>query len=737
MKWLLPVLGLTLLLLIVVILSVHLSGSENDITVPVITSDSTATVMSSETIKTTPTGTNTPKPTAPTVTSTCTPKPTNSSSSSSVSTNLSDSTPFLVSRPTTPTEATEVPTQLFLEPSSPWFHSYDVSLRWFYSCLSNEEKSLFSLLYDGIAEQAAEVKLPKGIYTKKQLDRVLTTLQYDCPELVHYSGHVGNSYTMMGQHIHSVSLNYSYPTLTESTKAVKQVLLSAGQLLTSTEPFTDALHQEHALYTQIIQKASYDKEFEYCTNADSVYLYGLAKCSGYASAFNLACRMHGIPCIEVCGFGTTEDGTESHAWNYVQIDGEWYVCDPTWDRTTYESYGFLPVPLNGNLRYFNCTQQQIKKTHTLDGLYRNEKWELPICGATAATFYENFIPVTDIDKDWEKALVKQLYEAVDGRRSYIALRCKTDSQYQQLLENYQARVSEWCKTTGYYCSYSSMHSDDTHILWLYKIAQTAENQYRQDDFWVRFFDVGDADAAIVYCEGKYMLIDGGTERGASRLLYTFLQDNQIAHVDAVIATHPHSDHVGGLSGALSYEECTFSKLYSSVRTSDSESFQTLLTLAAKRNLSPIVPDIGTSFSLGGATITFVSPDPERSYENINNKSLVIRIDYGETSFLFAGDAMENAEIDMLNDNPALLDCDVLKVAHHGANTSSSQSFLNAVSPCIAVISCGTESESHPGKKSLERINATGAIVFRTDLNGDIVIFSDGENLQYTLERKEQ
>lgn len=735
MNWRLLAISLVLFLTVGILLAIFLGGPMPDGTVPNPSSAPAVTATSTKIIKATPALTNTPKTASTIAPPARTSRPTNTPTSPPL-TPKPTNTPNPALAPTaTPVETETL--SLSLEPSSPWFRSYPTSLRWFYANLTDEEKSLFALLYDGIAKQAAEVTLPKGIYNEKQLDRVLSALQYDCPELVHYSSHLGNSYTTMGRNIHSVTFNYSYPNLSESIQAVEQVLQAAGQLLTSAERSADTLHREHSLYTKIIQKASYDKEFEYCTNADSVYLYGLAKCSGYAAAFDLACRMHGIPSIKVSGFGTTETGTERHAWNYVQIDEDWYVCDPTWDRSTYESYSALPAPVNGNLNYFNCTQQQLKKTHTLDGFYKTEKWELPTCNCTAAAFHENFLPVTDTDKDWEKPLVEQLYEAINEKRRYIALRCEKDSQYQHLIDNFDARIAKWSKTTGYPYSYAFIQSDRNRILWLYNIEQTAENHYRQDNFWVRFFDVGDADAAIVYCEGKYMLIDGGTERGASRLLYTFLEDNRITHVDAIIATHPHSDHVGGLPGALSYQTCTFGKLYSPVRTSDNESFQTLLTIAAKRGLTPIVPTIGTRFSLGGATVTFVSPNPERSYENINNKSLVIRIDYGETSFLFTGDAMESAEMDMLNGDRTLLDCDVLKVAHHGADTSTTQAFLNAVSPYITVISCGADSNTHPSKEPLERINATGATVFRTDLNGDIVLFSDGKKLQYILERKEE
>lgn len=123
----------------------------------------------------------------------------------------------------------------------------------------------------------------------------------------------------------------------------------------------------------------------------------------------------------------------------------------------------------------------------------------------------------------------------------------------------------------------------------------------------------------------------------------------------------------------------------------------------------------------------------KSYENVNNKSLVVRIDYGSVSFLFVGDAMENAELDMLASG-VNLDVDVLKVAHHGADTSSGLDFLRAVSPNVAVISCGANSSDHPGTETMSRLQQTAGLVLRTDEMGEIAVFTDGSKLSYITQK---
>ena len=632
--------------------------------------------------------------------------------------------------------ATPTPTPAPLPDSQPQAELYRVyapELRWYVQQMTTDEKRLFAVLYDGIAAVETNVSVPSMQFTKHQLDRVLTALRNDCPELVHFNREAIVSYSTMADYVVSVTFAYTYPNAEENLRVIQQVLEEARGLLKGTST-SSTLETEHRLYSQIVQRAVYDKEFEHCANADGVFLYGKAKCSGYAAALNLACRLNNVPCIYVTGEATDDDGTAGHAWNYVQIDGEWYVCDATWDRSTYESYQAYPEPIRSFLHYFNVTEQEIKKTHQLDMQDRLAGWALPSCTATRYSFWNALSVCTTVDQNnWQNVLVQQLNEASKGTRQQIVLRVEDQKQYEKIAASYHERVDEWIDVTKNWCGYTHSTPDTSQLIILCDFRWTEDNPFRNSGMHVRFLDVGDADAAIVSCGGHVMLIDGGTEKSGSSKLYSYLLNNGITYVDAIVVSHPHSDHAGGLSGALAYEGCGFGTLYSSVLSSDNKSFNTLLEQATRRGLQPVVPDIGTQFQLGNARVTFLSPEAHKSYENVNNKSLVVRVDYGETSFLFTGDAMENAELDMLRSG-ADLDVDILKVAHHGADSSSGMDFLRAVSPKIAVISCGADNADHPGTETMNRLQQTAGLVLRTDEAGEITIFTDGDKLTYIKEK---
>lgn len=247
-------------------------------------------------------------------------------------------------------------------------------------------------------------------------------------------------------------------------------------------------------------------------------------------------------------------------------------------------------------------------------------------------------------------------------------------------------------------------------------------------FKVYFIDVGQADAALVVCDGKTMLIDGGNAAD-SNLIYSFLKNKGVSHLDYIIATHAHEDHAGGLSGALNY--ATVGTVYCPVKSYDSNAFNNFVKNVEKQGKSITVPSRGAQFSLGSASCTVLAVN---TTSDTNNSSIVLRIVYGSTSFLFTGDAEDDVEKAMISRGVPLKST-VLKVGHHGSYTSTSYQFLWNVMPDYAVISCGKgNSYGHPHDEVLSRLRDADVSLFRTDLQGDITCTSNGSTVSFSVSR---
>lgn len=244
--------------------------------------------------------------------------------------------------------------------------------------------------------------------------------------------------------------------------------------------------------------------------------------------------------------------------------------------------------------------------------------------------------------------------------------------------------------------------------------QLSGETYEKDaELAVRFLDVGQGDATLLESRGHWLLIDGGAP-SASRKIYATLEKLGVSHLDAVIATHPDADHIGGIAAALNYATCD--SLYCSVDQSDSETFAYMVKYNERNGSGIVVPQNGDSFSLGDATVTFLRT--RETFSDSNNGSLVTRIDCGGASFLFPGDAENPAEQALLSDG-ANVSATVLHVGHHGSLTSTSAAFLAAVAPRYAVVSVGANDYGHPSERVMERIRDFGVAIYRTDQVGDI------------------
>ena len=243
-----------------------------------------------------------------------------------------------------------------------------------------------------------------------------------------------------------------------------------------------------------------------------------------------------------------------------------------------------------------------------------------------------------------------------------------------------------------------------------------------DSFRMHFLDVGQALSVLVECDGQYMLYDGGNVDDGS-MVVSYLQKQGVEELQYVFCSHAHEDHVGGLAAALAFFPANH--VYSPVTEASTKCFQDFVKYTQQQGLQVEVPAVGTVWQLGGATVTMLGPVAQ--YSETNDTSIVLRVDYGATSFLLTGDMESDAERDLVNSG-ANLKADVLQVGHHGSSTSTSYLFLNAVLPEMGVISCGVNNKyGHPHEETLSILRDAGVDVYRTDLLGTVVIGSDGQN----------
>jgi len=256
----------------------------------------------------------------------------------------------------------------------------------------------------------------------------------------------------------------------------------------------------------------------------------------------------------------------------------------------------------------------------------------------------------------------------------------------------------------------------------------------ESDFLVHFIDVGQADCALLEYNGKFMLIDGGN-REDGQLVVSYLQNQGVEELEAVVCSHAHEDHVGGLPAVLAVYPTK--AVYAPTNDYASKVFDDFVYYADQQGLSVTIPAPGDILSLGDVTATVLGP--VKTYPDANNTSIVLKVTFDNTSFLFTGDMETQAETDMMNyweDQPGLFDVDVLKVGHHGSNTSTGYRFLYEVTPAYGVISVGEgNSYGHPHEEPMSRLRQAGVTILRTDDLGSVIAHSDGETVFFTWENQ--
>lgn len=242
---------------------------------------------------------------------------------------------------------------------------------------------------------------------------------------------------------------------------------------------------------------------------------------------------------------------------------------------------------------------------------------------------------------------------------------------------------------------------------------------------VHFIDVGQGDATLITCDDEAMLIDAGdNSKGTTVQLY--LKKQGIKKLKYLILTHPDADHIGGADVVVN--KFDIDTVFMSDYIKDNKTYNELISALDYKHLEWSTPGIGNSYTLGSAEFTIIAPNT--IYSDPNNSSIGLVLRNGEDTFLFTGDAEEEAEYDILA-NGLDIDCDVYKAGHHGSKTSNTKELLEAASPSYIVISCAEDnSYGHPHAEPMNHFRSMNMKLFRTDEQGSVIATSNGTGITW-------
>ncbi|WP_411680338.1 ComEC/Rec2 family competence protein [Clostridium thailandense] len=242
---------------------------------------------------------------------------------------------------------------------------------------------------------------------------------------------------------------------------------------------------------------------------------------------------------------------------------------------------------------------------------------------------------------------------------------------------------------------------------------------------ISYIDVGQGDSELIQVNGKNLLIDAGTNESTNKVI-SYLDKQNVKKLDYVVATHPHEDHIGGMSDVI--KRYDIGQFYAPKKLTNTKIFENMINALKSKNLKINVARAGIELDLGKDVKCEMLAPNNTSYEDLNNYSAVIKVTYKNSKFLFTGDAEKLSEKEILSKNYDL-SSDVLKVGHHGSTSSSSKDFLDKIAPRMAIISCGKNNDyGHPHKETLNEFEKRKIQVYRTDVDGTILLISDGTKI---------
>ncbi len=261
----------------------------------------------------------------------------------------------------------------------------------------------------------------------------------------------------------------------------------------------------------------------------------------------------------------------------------------------------------------------------------------------------------------------------------------------------------------------------------FETPKTQQEQLDYGAFSVHFIDVGQGDCTLIKTDMGNMLIDAG-ENGQENTVIGYLDKHGITELEYFVATHPHSDHIGGAAEVMEHvkvKNVIMPKL-SAINTPTTQTYENMLKTIKQSGAKVIAAAPGKNYSFGDVAFTVLAPFSQD--ENLNNMSVSLRLSYNDYNFMFTGDAEKEVEKQILNSG-ADISADVYKLAHHGSSTSNTLKFLKAISPEYAVISCSSDNKyGHPHDEIIESLDQLGIDYYSTYKSGNIIFSVDETGL---------